>query len=318
MSRRRFFAHAEWVLVAALVLEIALFAVIAPEFATLGNFFEVSRLSVELGLLAIALTPVLITGGIDLSVGSMMGLAAVMFGVANRDWGLPIAACGARQPSRRRRGRRAERVSRRAAGHPAAHRHARHVLAVQGDRRRHHARGGELHGIPRLVPRARARVSVGRGAGAASDLRARPRRVRRAAPSIDRGARAVRDRLHAGRRALCRHPGRAPRGPHLLSVRPRLEPGGDHLRRAPRPGAIGRRERLRARRDHGGRPRRHVGVRRARHPARHGARPLLARRAPQRTPARGAAVGARGRVDRRAPPGDDRHRPPSQAQAPDS
>ncbi len=92
MSRRRFFARAEWVLVAALVLEIALFAVIAPEFATLGNFFEVSRLSVELGLLAIALTPVLITGGIDLSVGSMMGLAAVMFGVANRDWGLPIPA----------------------------------------------------------------------------------------------------------------------------------------------------------------------------------------------------------------------------------
>jgi rhamnose transport system substrate-binding protein len=80
----------EAILSIALALEIALFAAIAPQFATLGNFFEVTRLSVELGLLAIALTPVLITGGIDLSVGSMMGLSAVMFGVASRDWGWPI------------------------------------------------------------------------------------------------------------------------------------------------------------------------------------------------------------------------------------
>jgi rhamnose transport system permease protein len=82
----------EAVLAAALLAEIALFSAIAPNFATVGNFFEVSRLSVELGLLAIALTPIIITGGIDLSVGSMMGLAAVMFGVAVRDWGLPIPA----------------------------------------------------------------------------------------------------------------------------------------------------------------------------------------------------------------------------------
>jgi rhamnose transport system substrate-binding protein len=84
-------SNGEWILVAALALEIALFSAVAPNFATLGNFFEVTRLSVELGLLAIALTPVIITGGIDLSVGSMMGLAAVMFGLASRDWGLPVA-----------------------------------------------------------------------------------------------------------------------------------------------------------------------------------------------------------------------------------
>ena len=71
-----------------------------------GNFFEITRLSVELGLLAIALTPVLITGGIDLSVGSMMGLAAVMFGVANRDWGLPIPAAIGVSLDDRGRGRR--------------------------------------------------------------------------------------------------------------------------------------------------------------------------------------------------------------------
>ena len=64
------FPNGEWVLALALALEIAIFAAIGENFFTLANFFEVVRLSVELGLLALALTPVMITGGIDLSVGS--------------------------------------------------------------------------------------------------------------------------------------------------------------------------------------------------------------------------------------------------------
>ena len=89
---KRFFPNNEWILLLALLAEIALFSAIAPNFSTVGNFFELSRLSVELGLLAIALTPIIITGGIDLSVGSMMGLAAIVFGVASRDWNLPVPA----------------------------------------------------------------------------------------------------------------------------------------------------------------------------------------------------------------------------------
>jgi rhamnose transport system permease protein len=88
----RWFPNGEWILLVALAGEIALFAVIAPNFATIANFFEISRLGVELGLLALALTPVIVTGGIDLSVGAMMGLAAILFGVAWRDWGLPLPA----------------------------------------------------------------------------------------------------------------------------------------------------------------------------------------------------------------------------------
>ena len=90
--RERWFPNSEWVLLAALAVEIAAFAVLGENFSSWGNFFEVIRLSVELGLLALALTPVMITGGIDLSVGSMMGLAAVVFGAAWRDWGFPIWA----------------------------------------------------------------------------------------------------------------------------------------------------------------------------------------------------------------------------------
>ena len=84
-----------WILLVALSVETVLFAVIAQNFFTLGNLFEIVRLSVELGLLAIALTPVIVSGGIDLSVGSMMGLAAVLFGAAYHDWGLPLAGAAA-------------------------------------------------------------------------------------------------------------------------------------------------------------------------------------------------------------------------------
>src|SRR5689334_5335694 len=93
-GRARGLAGGEWILLAALAAEVAIFSATARNFFTLGNFFEVIRFSVELGLLAAALTPVIVTGGIDLSVGSMLGLAAVLFGAAWRDWhlSLPIAA----------------------------------------------------------------------------------------------------------------------------------------------------------------------------------------------------------------------------------
>ena len=93
----RWFPNGEWRLALALVCEIALFAVVAPNFFSVGNFFEVTRLSVELGLLAVALTPVIIGGGIDLSVGAMLGLSAVVFGAASKDFGvpLPVAAIAA-------------------------------------------------------------------------------------------------------------------------------------------------------------------------------------------------------------------------------
>src|SRR4051794_30424989 len=93
--RARWFPNGEWIVLLALVAEIVLFSVIARNFFSVANFFEVTRLSVELGLLSIALTPVMITGGIDLSVGSMMGLAAVVFGAASREAHLPIAVAAA-------------------------------------------------------------------------------------------------------------------------------------------------------------------------------------------------------------------------------
>jgi rhamnose transport system substrate-binding protein len=80
------------ILVALIAFEIAIFSVIGRNFFSLANFFECIRLAVEIGLLALALTPVIVTGGIDLSVGSMMGLCAVTCGALWQDAHLPLAA----------------------------------------------------------------------------------------------------------------------------------------------------------------------------------------------------------------------------------
>jgi rhamnose transport system substrate-binding protein len=88
--RARLFPNHEWVLLLVLLFECAVFSIAGDNFLTASNGFEITRLSVEIGLLALALTPVIITGGIDLSVGSMMGLAAVVFGALWRDAQLPM------------------------------------------------------------------------------------------------------------------------------------------------------------------------------------------------------------------------------------
>src|SRR3954471_6355239 len=85
----------ELLLAALVVVEAALFAVIGKNFFSVDNAMEIARLSAELGMIALALTPVIISGGIDLSVGSLMGLCAVVFGMLWRDARLPIPIAGA-------------------------------------------------------------------------------------------------------------------------------------------------------------------------------------------------------------------------------
>ncbi|MBV9611452.1 MAG: substrate-binding domain-containing protein [Acidobacteriaceae bacterium] len=77
------------ILAVFIAAEIILFSFTGTNFISVANFFECIRLAVEIGLLALALTPVIVTGGIDLSVGSMMGLCAVCFGALTKDAQLP-------------------------------------------------------------------------------------------------------------------------------------------------------------------------------------------------------------------------------------
>ena len=59
--------------------------------ATADNFANIIRHSVEIGLLALVLAPIIMTGGIELAVGSMPGLCAVVFGKLWRDASLPAS-----------------------------------------------------------------------------------------------------------------------------------------------------------------------------------------------------------------------------------
>src|SRR6478752_1855913 len=86
----RLFPNNEWILLVVIAFECLVFGFTGSNFATAGNFFEITRLAVEVGLLALIMTPIIITGGIDLSVGSMMGLSAVVMGGLWRDAGLSL------------------------------------------------------------------------------------------------------------------------------------------------------------------------------------------------------------------------------------
>jgi rhamnose transport system permease protein len=63
-----------------------------PAFARVDNLLEIFRLVAETGLIAVGMTAVIITAGIDLSVGSALALCAVVLGKLWQDVGLPIEA----------------------------------------------------------------------------------------------------------------------------------------------------------------------------------------------------------------------------------
>lgn len=85
----------EAILFCVLIAEILFFNSAGRNFCTSANVANIVRQSVEIGLLALALTPVILTGGIDLSVGSLLGLCAVIFGMLWKDAGLdPWQAAG--------------------------------------------------------------------------------------------------------------------------------------------------------------------------------------------------------------------------------
>lgn len=84
----------ESILVLLLVLEVIYFSAAGRRFGTADNVANIVRHSVEIGLLALVMTPIILTGGIDLSVGSILGLCAVLFGKLWRDAGLPPWAAG--------------------------------------------------------------------------------------------------------------------------------------------------------------------------------------------------------------------------------
>jgi len=89
-SIKKLFLRHETILLVVLVLEWLYFNAVGGRFSSYDNTCDILRHSVEIGLLALVMTPIILTGGIDLSVGSLLGLCAILFGKLWRDAHLPI------------------------------------------------------------------------------------------------------------------------------------------------------------------------------------------------------------------------------------
>lgn len=86
--------HATQVILAfaSLIALIVIFSVLKPEaFMTTDNFIGILQATNVIGVMAVACTFVIITSGIDLSVGVLMTFTAVMAGVFMAEWGWPVA-----------------------------------------------------------------------------------------------------------------------------------------------------------------------------------------------------------------------------------
>src|SRR5258708_15829331 len=77
---------------ASLLGLMVFFSMASPSFMQTDNMVGILQATAVNGVLAVACTFVIITGGIDLSVGTLMTFCAVMAGVFLTYWGLPFYA----------------------------------------------------------------------------------------------------------------------------------------------------------------------------------------------------------------------------------
>src|ERR671937_531952 len=74
----------------ALIVLFIVFSLASPNFLQFDNIVGILLATAVNGVLALGVTFVIITSGIDLSVGTVMTLSAVMTGVFITNWQLPI------------------------------------------------------------------------------------------------------------------------------------------------------------------------------------------------------------------------------------
>lgn len=89
MTIRSLLRH-ETILLLLLVIALVILAQQSDRFFTTDNLLNQARLMAEVGLLALPMTFVIVTGGIDLSIGSIFGLSAILLGVFWQGLGLPL------------------------------------------------------------------------------------------------------------------------------------------------------------------------------------------------------------------------------------
>ena len=89
MRMKSIFRH-ETILFSVVIVALVILSIQAEQFATIDNLLNQGRFLTEVSLVALIMTFVIVTGGIDLSVGSILGLSAIVLGVAWKKLGLPL------------------------------------------------------------------------------------------------------------------------------------------------------------------------------------------------------------------------------------
>lgn len=74
----------------SLIVMIFVFSLLSPNFATFSNIVGILLSTAVTGILAVGVTFVIITGGIDLSLGTVMTFGSVISGVLITFWELPL------------------------------------------------------------------------------------------------------------------------------------------------------------------------------------------------------------------------------------
>jgi ribose transport system permease protein len=90
---RMFSNQAFWVTIALIIICIVMTVLQPHAFASTANFYNITRNFAFIGIMAIGMVAVIITGGIDLSVGSVMGLVGVVSGLlleGNYPWWIAL------------------------------------------------------------------------------------------------------------------------------------------------------------------------------------------------------------------------------------
>ncbi|WP_191059708.1 ABC transporter permease [Geminicoccus harenae] len=94
LAQKIFASQPFWVTI-ALVLICLIMNWVEPTFMTAGNLYNITRNFAFIGIMALGMTAVILTGGIDLSVGSVMGLVGVVCGLllqAESHWLVAVLA----------------------------------------------------------------------------------------------------------------------------------------------------------------------------------------------------------------------------------
>lgn len=77
----------KYIILLAIVAEVVVFSMLSPQFLSVDNLINVALSIAITGILAVGMTFVILTGGIDLSIGSVLAVAGIVAAICAKSFG---------------------------------------------------------------------------------------------------------------------------------------------------------------------------------------------------------------------------------------